>query len=208
MIESEHRVIVLLRRKSGLSRNDFDRYWGDRHGPLVAAQPEFWTYTARYCQNALIEPGDDPFDGIAISTQVDDPHPGPGFPGEPCYLAVIRPDEKKFLDFSAIVRLRAEADVLLDGAAAAAKLIALAEAPLPAEGLALPLLKGVTRLVVSRVGDISRAQMNGMAIGKVATVIEMWGGDVMALHKGLFALLPSKPVWAGRVIEREIARPA
>ena len=49
------KMIAFLRRRSGLTREDFSTHWRERHGPLaVARQPGFW----RYVQNHLVGPLD------------------------------------------------------------------------------------------------------------------------------------------------------
>lgn len=43
-------MIVFVRRKAGLSREEFTRYWHDRHAPLVLDTPEFMRHVRRYVQ--------------------------------------------------------------------------------------------------------------------------------------------------------------
>lgn len=54
------KVIVLLRKKDGISSDDFRRHWRDVHGPIAMRMPGL----KHYVQNHAA--GDDPpYDGIA-----------------------------------------------------------------------------------------------------------------------------------------------
>jgi uncharacterized protein (TIGR02118 family) len=99
------KFVGCLRRKPGMSVEEFHHYWKDIHGPLVKSVPEFFRYIRKYVQGHTLNdpvPGfpattAPPFDGIAelwFDTVADI---GKAF-SEPRYLAVIRPDEQKFLD--------------------------------------------------------------------------------------------------------------
>lgn len=67
------RITYLLRRKQGMSREDFQRYWREVHGPLVASHAEHLAIV-RYVQvhtlSVAVDTGDrgemlDPWDGVA-----------------------------------------------------------------------------------------------------------------------------------------------
>lgn len=56
------KVLALIRRKPDMSRDDFLRYWEQRHAPLILALPG----VRRYRQNHAIEHRKDwPYDGAA-----------------------------------------------------------------------------------------------------------------------------------------------
>lgn len=54
------KVLVVLQRKEGTSREEFRRYWSDIHGPIGMRMPK----VQRYVQNHVLADGA-PFDGVA-----------------------------------------------------------------------------------------------------------------------------------------------
>lgn len=99
------KVIAFLKRKDGLTLEQFSRYWAEHHGPLVARlAPEM----RRYVQNHLVAPASDgqepPFDGISEVWYADMTtcratfERLAGADGRP-----IRDDERAFLDRSRTV---------------------------------------------------------------------------------------------------------
>ncbi len=50
------KVMVCLKRKPGMSEEEFHRYWKDVHGPLVNSVPEFMRYVRKYVQSHTISP--------------------------------------------------------------------------------------------------------------------------------------------------------
>ena len=102
------KFVACVRRKEGLSTEEFHDYWRNNHGPLVASVPEFWQYVRRYVQGHTMTepvPGFPPsdetaFDGIAELWFDSVEDVGQAF-SHPRYLEIIRPDEQKFVDFTA-----------------------------------------------------------------------------------------------------------
>jgi len=98
------KVFGLLKRKDGLTQEEFLRHWEEKHGPLVA---EIISTAKRYVQNHAIslgEGGESPFDGVCefwfddleswrVAVDVYK-----GEEGKP-----IRDDEEEFLDKSKLV---------------------------------------------------------------------------------------------------------
>ena len=99
------KLVGCLRRKPGMSAEEFHRYWKDVHGPLVKSVPEFFCYVRKYVQGHSVPdqvpgfppPPFKPFDGIAELWFDSIEDIGKAF-SEPRYLEIIRPDELKFLD--------------------------------------------------------------------------------------------------------------
>lgn len=104
------KFVVCVRRKAGMSAEEFHRYWRETHGPLVRSVPEFLRHVRRYVQShtvadaASIFPagGGDSFDGYA-ELWFDDLDAVRRAFSEPRYLEVIRPDEPKFVDLERCV---------------------------------------------------------------------------------------------------------
>lgn len=96
----------LLRRSSGLSRDEFSRHYRDVHGPLAAAQAGFRQFAFRYDQNHvetdLLGGGDPPYDGITVTYQVPRADYRRGFFQHPDY-ANVRPDEEFLFDLARTV---------------------------------------------------------------------------------------------------------
>lgn len=99
------KMTILLRRKQGMSHDEFTAYHREKHAPLFASLPEVKQYVRRYTQcHAASEslPGlpDNKIDG---STELwfDDATGIASLFTAPNYLATIRPDEEKFLDLHA-----------------------------------------------------------------------------------------------------------
>jgi uncharacterized protein (TIGR02118 family) len=113
------KVSVLLKRKPGLTPEEFHRYWREVHGPLLVKQPGLMRHIRKYVQCHSIAdafadmPGvvSSEFDGIAEmwGDSVDNVRRGLA---EPAYLEVIRPDEEKFLDLPKCVFIVTEEIVM------------------------------------------------------------------------------------------------
>lgn len=108
------KVSVLLKRKPGMSKEEFHRYWKDVHGPLVMGVPEMMRHFRKYVQyHSLAESFTDTpgaasgYDGIADlwADSVDEVKQAFS---EPRYLEKVRPDEHKFLDLPNCVFLVTE----------------------------------------------------------------------------------------------------
>jgi uncharacterized protein (TIGR02118 family) len=96
------KLIICASRKAGLSREEFDTYWRDRHGPLVKSVPEFARHVRKYVQCHLSTnavpfgiPGN--YDGVA-ELWFDSVEDASKAFREPKYLEMIRADELKFVD--------------------------------------------------------------------------------------------------------------
>jgi uncharacterized protein (TIGR02118 family) len=105
------KLICFVRRKPGMSGDEFHRYWRDVHGPLVA-RTKSGQHALRYEQNHAVG-DDDGYDGVTVQwyQSVDD------------FYASIREDDyaeiaadiEKFLDTSRLqFVLTEEPDVIVD----------------------------------------------------------------------------------------------
>lgn len=98
------KLMAALKRKPGMSAEEFHRYWKDVHGPLVLSVPEFMGYVRRYVQSHTISdavPGvatpPAPYDGGAELwfDTLDDVAKAYGHPR---FHEVLLPDGIKFFD--------------------------------------------------------------------------------------------------------------
>lgn len=97
------KVVILVKRKDGMSFAEFDEYWDKTHGKVVMSVPEFTRYIRKYVQSHLrpdlsspFPSADSGFDGYAELWFDDLDSMNAAF-NEPRYLEVIRPDELKFI---------------------------------------------------------------------------------------------------------------
>ena len=96
-------LLLFLKRKAGLTHEEFCRYWRDVHGPLVRNTPEVARYFRKYVQHHLtpntVSPGvlPLPFDGFS-ETWFDSAEDRERMREEPVFQQLIVPDELNFLD--------------------------------------------------------------------------------------------------------------
>jgi hypothetical protein len=99
------RLICLLKRKPGMTVEEFRDHWHHHHGPLIRATPNIARHVVRYEQylpaDSPVELGGE-FDGVTIMgfAQAED---FLAFVQEDDYLSVIHPDEQSFLDMEGLV---------------------------------------------------------------------------------------------------------
>jgi uncharacterized protein (TIGR02118 family) len=101
------KLLVYLRRRPDLTREQFRQYWRETHGPLVKGVGEFTRHIRRYVQYDPIEAKVSGFpveladvDGIA-EVIFDSVEEIAAAYQEPRYMEIIRPDEFKFLELQA-----------------------------------------------------------------------------------------------------------
>ena len=119
-------MIVFVRRKQGLSREQFSQYWFEQHGPLVKSIPEFMRHVRKYIQyhpatghaatGSLF--GDIPgYDGVGEIWYDSREAMNASFQ-EPAYLEIIKPDELKFIDIAGCLSFIGDERVMFDGLSA------------------------------------------------------------------------------------------
>ena len=121
------KLVCMLKRKDGLTLEEFHAHWFDVHGPLIRSTPELARHVVRYEQHRRVpEPswaGTAGFDGVTIQW-FDSVEAFSAFCAEPAYHELIEPDEDTFLDRDALVwMITEEPRVTMDrptGTAAAA----------------------------------------------------------------------------------------
>jgi glutathione S-transferase len=99
-------LLVCIKRRAGLSREDFNHYWRDVHGPLIRSCPEFLRYLRSYNQFHFVDANspiagmlgvESAYDGVAELT-FNSPEAMAAAFNDPSYLEHIRPDEPNFVD--------------------------------------------------------------------------------------------------------------
>jgi hypothetical protein len=114
------KLVCFLKRKPELTHEEFIDHWLNRHAPLIAGTPELARHLIRYEQ---LQPtayaswmGSEGYDGITLQW-MSGPEAFEAFIGEPTYQELVAPDEKRFLDTSALVWMITEEPVVaIDGA--------------------------------------------------------------------------------------------
>jgi uncharacterized protein (TIGR02118 family) len=108
------KVVTLLKRKPGLSVEDFQAHWRDRHAALVARMPQL----RRYVQSAALVQGYGKgellFDGVS-ELWFDSEAAYEAFRRDPAQAAIAE-DEARFLDRTRSVVMPVEVHVIKDGA--------------------------------------------------------------------------------------------
>ena len=117
-------LIVCIRRNPALSPEAFDDHWRHRHGPLIAACPDFTRHLRGYEQHRIVgsqspvaalfgSAGD--FDGVAVLEFHSEAAMTLAF-AEPRYLAEVQPDEANFVDVANCVSYVAETNAVVGSA--------------------------------------------------------------------------------------------
>jgi uncharacterized protein (TIGR02118 family) len=106
------KLVFCLRRKPGMSREEFQRYWRDIHAPLVAGhaaalgiQRYVQSHTMTTPVNAVLRAsrgGPDEFDGVAELwwDSIDDLAAGSSSDAGQAAGAALLEDERKFIDLA------------------------------------------------------------------------------------------------------------
>jgi uncharacterized protein (TIGR02118 family) len=99
-------LIAMLKRKAGLSHEEFEQHWRDRHGPLIASIPDVARHVGSYSQYPrAVAPGhftgSSGFDGVTVMT-FESLDAFEAFISEPSY-AEVHEDERLFLDLDGMV---------------------------------------------------------------------------------------------------------
>lgn len=118
----------LLRRREDFTKEQFQKYWREEHGPLLASIPAYWKNNSSYVQSrALPLPAsigtESPFDGIAQTMQRPRENLQRGFFDEPEYMDIVRPDELKFLSVPECTAVFGRQHVIKDGPPTGVKFI-------------------------------------------------------------------------------------
>jgi uncharacterized protein (TIGR02118 family) len=96
-------LVALLPRKPGMSKEDFHRYWRERHGPLVVET--LGRHLKGYEQHhRLLADGDhdDAWDGVAIQ-RFESADDFQAFMSDPAFVERVVPDQEAFIDMSRVI---------------------------------------------------------------------------------------------------------
>ena len=113
------KLVAFVKRKEGLSLDEFYAHWFDVHGPLITNTPELARHIVRYEQLRPTDHADwmrgSGFDGVTIHW-IESPAEFEAFVNEPKYAEVLMPDEDSFLDRDSLVwMITDEPQVTIDG---------------------------------------------------------------------------------------------
>ena len=105
------KLVAFLKRREGMTREEFYKHWEGHHGPLIRSTPELARHIVRYEQHRRLPApgwsGSPGFDGITIQW-LESLEAFQAFCAEPTYAELILPDEEKFLDKEALVWMMTE----------------------------------------------------------------------------------------------------
>lgn len=111
------KLIVAIRRREGMTVEDFQEHWRTRHAALVRENPATLKYVRKYVQcHTMPEQyteGEAAFDGTA-ELWFDSTADRDAFFNDPDYLRAVQPDEGKFADMSRTVFFATEEELVLD----------------------------------------------------------------------------------------------
>jgi hypothetical protein len=108
------KLVALLKRKPGLTPEQFREHWLEHHAPLIAGTPELARHLVRY-EQLIADTGTPGYDGVTIQW-LESRAAFEAFVAEPAYLELVYPDEERFLDRDATVWMITEAPaVAIDG---------------------------------------------------------------------------------------------
>ena len=101
-----YKLLLFVRRKSGLTWDEFSTHWRDVHGPIVTASPEMMRHVVYYVQHhARPNPrGGEGYDGVA-EIAFRSKEAAKAFFAEPIYTERLKPDEATFLDTDGVTTL-------------------------------------------------------------------------------------------------------
>jgi uncharacterized protein (TIGR02118 family) len=109
------KISVLIKRKRGMSLEDFHHYWRYKHGPLALAQQDFICHFTRYVQCHQVAPVTGKkapdYDGIVELWAESTDEVERGFASSD-YKNVIQPDEKNFCDDTNVIVMTTESVVM------------------------------------------------------------------------------------------------
>jgi hypothetical protein len=112
------KLVAFLRRKPGMTREEFSAYWEHEHGPLFLAAGEMTAPVTKYVQNHTLPSNVGPFDLYDGVVEIGFRQVGDiaRVFGHPSYLEVIRPDEERFLDSSQQIVVATDETLLYEDA--------------------------------------------------------------------------------------------
>jgi uncharacterized protein (TIGR02118 family) len=110
------KLVCGVRKKPGMDRDEFHRYWWETHGPLNRDTPAVRQYFIRYEQNHRL-PDDFARDGSELEGVTIEWFPSTrhffGMATDPDSRDVIAADEQKFLDTDRLVWILTEAETVV-----------------------------------------------------------------------------------------------
>jgi uncharacterized protein (TIGR02118 family) len=121
------KIIGCLRRKPGVSEEEFHHHWKDVHGPLVMSVLPFARHVRKYIQNHKISgvlPTSDRYQGLAMDfdgvvemyfDSYEEVQAAMEALADPEVAKPIRQDEETFIDLKSIVTLMVCDEVTIAG---------------------------------------------------------------------------------------------
>lgn len=103
---------ALIKRKQGVSKQEFHDHWRHPHGTMGRNIPSLRTYVqAHQIDSDFLSSDQTDFEGIALST-FDNLDDAAAFGTDPYYVKYIQPDEPNFVDGEHLQWLNTEEEVI------------------------------------------------------------------------------------------------
>lgn len=113
------KLIVAVRRREGMSPEDFHAHWRTQHAKLVRESSATAKYVKKYVQCHTVpeayQEGEVAYDGTA-ELWFDSTDDMKAFFSDPDYLADVNPDESRFADMDRTVFFVTQEETVVDGA--------------------------------------------------------------------------------------------
>lgn len=107
------KIVSVLKRKPGLSVEDFQRYWRNNHAPIVSRLPGLRRYVQSHTLLGGYRRGQPAADGLA-ELWFDDSAALRALQGGPALAAVLA-DEPNFVNLRDFIQVYSEEHVIKDG---------------------------------------------------------------------------------------------
>ena len=112
------KLVAFLKRKPGLTREEFFRHWEHTHAPLFLGVEEVAGHVVKYVQNHVLPWSEGPmaeYDGV-VEIGFRSPEDVAKAFGHPAYMERIRPDEEQFVDLDSMVVVATDEALLYEDA--------------------------------------------------------------------------------------------
>lgn len=192
--------IAFLVPRADLARGEFNRYWREIHGPVVAGSPGYEQYRLKYVQNHIVgsDPVGEPFDFAGMAEFWLPGDNEDAFATTAIYRDRIKVDEMKFIDMDGTISMTAVEEIVREGSGAL-KLVVVRRGGAKSFGSALSMPRSLRGAVLNRVIEGSfRLPGARPAQATITSVEELWFDSEFAA-RGALSDLDADTGWSAFV---------